>query len=275
MTVIVQLSDTHFGTEVSDVVKAAKAAVHEIAPDLIVLSGDITQRAYPAQFRAAKDFMASLPSAPRLFIPGNHDLPLYNMAVRMLLPYHHYRRHFGARDQVWCNGTVGVVGIDATSPFRHTRGKVSFSRVGRLVEETRCKLSPGALLIACVHQPLQTAWPEDSHNLLINTEETARVLSTLGIDAMLTGHVHVPLLTTTRKNFPALGRHFVLGGAGTALSHRVRRGVPNSFNVLRAAPEQMSLVEYRFDAETKTFIAAPAMDFYLGEDGWMASWSME
>lgn len=275
MTVIVQLSDTHFGTEVGEVVSAAKTAVHEIAPDLIVLSGDITQRARAAQFRAARQFMSELPAAPQLFIPGNHDLPLYNVPARMLSPYGHYRRHFGACDQVWCNDEVGVIGIDATSRFRHTRGKLLFHQVTRLVENTRRTLAPGAILVACIHQPLQTAWPEDDHNLLINTDATARLLSRLGIDVMLSGHVHVPLLTTTRKNFPWLPRHFILGGAGTALSHRIRRGVPNSFNVLRIEQGRLALVEHRFDSETKRFIASPALGFYQGDDGWMAERSTD
>lgn len=270
MTTIVQLSDTHFGTEIPEVTAAAREAIHRIRPDLVVLSGDITQRARVRQFRAARDFMASLPKAPQLFIPGNHDLPLYNMPLRLLSPYRHYRRYFGAREQVWCNSEVGVIGIDATSRFRHTRGKLQFNQVTRLVEETRRRLSANALLVACIHQPLQTAWPEDDHNLLIDTDATARLLSRLHIDVMLSGHVHVPLLTTTRKNFPWLARHFVMGGAGTSLSHRVRRGVPNSFNELRIRQRRVAIVEHRFDRESGRFIGAPEAEFYPGEDGWMA-----
>lgn len=270
MTVIVQLSDTHFGTELPEVASAAREAIHDIRPDLIVLSGDITQRARPSQFRAARRFMASLPDAPQLFIPGNHDLPLYNVPMRLLAPYHQYQRYFGARNQIWCNGEVGVVGIDATSPLRHTEGKLHFRKVTRLVEETRRKLPPDALLVACIHQPLQTAWPEDCHNLLIQTDDTARLLSRLQVDVMLSGHVHVPLLTTTRQNFPWLPRHFVMGGAGTSLSHRVRRGVPNSFNELRIRDKRVAIVEHRFDRESGRFLPAPEAGFYPGDDGWMA-----
>lgn len=269
MTTIVQLSDTHFGTEVPAVVHAAREAVRAIAPDLVVMSGDITQRARPREFRAAQAFLASLPGAPRLTIPGNHDLPLFNPLARLFWPYRGYRRHFGACNQLWFNGDVGIVGFDATARVRHTRGKLDAREVCDLVAEARRQLPSDALLLACVHQPLETLWQQDEPNVLIDVNDTARLLAALKVDAVLTGHVHVPLLTTTRKRFPSLPRHFVLCGAGTALSHRVRAGVPNSFNVIRVTKKQLAIVEYRYEAVARKFIARPAACFARGEDGWM------
>ena len=73
MTLILQVSDPHFGTERPPVVEALVALTHELAPDLLVLSGDITQRARRAQFETARVFVSRL-NVPRvLAIPGNHD----------------------------------------------------------------------------------------------------------------------------------------------------------------------------------------------------------
>ncbi|MBX3683141.1 MAG: metallophosphoesterase, partial [Thauera sp.] len=80
MTVrILHLSDPHFGTERDDAVAAVRTAAQRLVPDLVVLSGDITQRARDAQFAAAGRFMASLGDAPVLAVPGNHDIPLFNL----------------------------------------------------------------------------------------------------------------------------------------------------------------------------------------------------
>ena len=98
MTTLLQISDTHFGTEQPAVVAALEAHVREHGADVLILSGDITQRARREQFAAAKTFVERLESygIPRtLVIPGNHDLPLYNVFARFLTPYGNYRRHFG------------------------------------------------------------------------------------------------------------------------------------------------------------------------------------
>ena len=91
---LVQISDTHFGTEQLPVAKALAALAHQLQPDLLVLSGDITQRARPGQFRAARAFMDSL-DAPMLAIPGNHDIPLFNLWARWRTPYAHHAAAFG------------------------------------------------------------------------------------------------------------------------------------------------------------------------------------
>ena len=98
MTTIVQISDTHFGTEQAAVVQAMEDHVREHKADLLIFSGDITQRARATQFAAAHAFVQRLHDhgiGNTLVIPGNHDIPLYNVFARFLMPYRNYRRHFG------------------------------------------------------------------------------------------------------------------------------------------------------------------------------------
>src|SRR5690606_26580013 len=94
MTCVLHISDTHFGTEFPDVVEALVALARDQAPELVVLGGDITQRARRGQFEAAGRFVARLP-APVLAVPGNHDIPLFNLLARWRAPYGGYRRIFG------------------------------------------------------------------------------------------------------------------------------------------------------------------------------------
>lgn len=95
MSVLLQISDTHFGTEQPQVVEALVALAAQQRPVMVVLSGDITQRARPAQFRAAKVFVDRL-GAPVLAIPGNHDIALFDLWARLTRPYACYAKVFGA-----------------------------------------------------------------------------------------------------------------------------------------------------------------------------------
>jgi len=86
VTLLLQISDPHFGTEDPGAVEALVPLVHEKRPGLVVLSGDITQRARRGQFEAARRFLDRLPAAALVVIPGNHDIPLFNVFGRLLRP---------------------------------------------------------------------------------------------------------------------------------------------------------------------------------------------
>jgi 3',5'-cyclic AMP phosphodiesterase CpdA len=276
MTQIVHLSDTHFGTEIPDVVTAIQQAVAELEPNVVLLTGDITQRARRRQFQAAKGFMDQLPGDTKLVIPGNHDIPLFNVFARLLTPYAAYQRTFGDCESVWYGDGVGIIGFNTTSRLRHTRGAVDTECLTRRIRDARAQLGTEALLIACVHQPLHTAWPEDHADVLLHAEATAQAFSALQVDVVLSGHVHVPLTSTTRVVFPALGRHFLLAGAGTAVSHRTRPGAPNSFNVIKVntaadGGRTLMLTRFDFDASVRKFIACAPLHGICNGGGWQLS----
>lgn len=272
MTVIAQLSDTHFGTELPDVVAAVKVAVARVKPDIILLTGDITQRARKVQFEAAADFMSSLPASTRIVIPGNHDIPLFNPFARMLTPYRHFKRAFGARETIWNQSDIAIIGFDATHPLRHTRGRLEEKPLLARIAQAKQQMKHGALLFACIHQPLVTAWPQDASEVLIHAEQTAKLLAEQGVDMVLSGHVHVPLSTTTEGIFSSVSRHFILAGAGTSISRRTRPGAPNSFNVIRLDPgrpeRKLTLSQQVYDETQKHFVQRFSTLFRLGTHGW-------
>jgi 3',5'-cyclic AMP phosphodiesterase CpdA len=274
MSVIVHLSDTHFGTEVAPVVRAVERAVLAIKPDIVTISGDITQRARLSQFRLAAAFLESLPAEIRFVIPGNHDIPLFNIPLRMIDPYYYYGQVFGLREGLWCHDNIGIIGFNATSRWRHTRGYIPDETLIRHIKEARSRLKPGAILIACAHQPLVVALPVDQENVLIHAERTAKLFAEHQVDLVLSGHVHMPIITTTQEAFPKLPRHFVLSGGGTAVSYRTRPEAPNSFNVIRISPQgqapsiAITLMEYQ--QATEEFVSKAAKTFSLTPTGWRA-----
>lgn len=265
---LAQVSDTHFGTEQPPVVAGLRAALARRPPDVVVLCGDVTQRARRTQFAAAARFMDALPaSAERIAIPGNHDLPLFNLWARFRAPYAGWQRTFGSRETLWHRDGVAVLALDATSPWRHKDGALGASHLRRRLAAARAACGPEGLLVVAAHQPLWTAWGEDKRQTLHRRQETARVLAEARADVVLSGHVHVPIIATSAVSDPQLSWRFVLSGSGTAVSHRTRPGAPNSFNSLELA-RGMPLRVTRWDWDGATFALREEKIFRRGADGW-------
>jgi 3',5'-cyclic AMP phosphodiesterase CpdA len=267
VTLIAHLSDTHFGTEVVPVVEALVDILAALRPDVVVVSGDITQRARAHEFAAAKAFFQRLP-APVLVMPGNHDIPLFDIFSRAFNPYGNFRKSFGARTGAWHGVDASVYALDTTDRLRHTRGRVDLGQLARLAPPP----GPRRIRVAAVHQPLHAAWAQDRDEVLLNARQAAQAFSDSGIDVVLSGHVHVPVITTTRELFPGLQRHFILAGAGTAVSHRTRPGAPNAFNLiggglLEAGPE-LRVQPFHYEAEKASFHEKAGYRFRIAEGGW-------
>ncbi len=268
---LVHISDTHFGTEIDTVVRSIIQTINELKPDIAILSGDITQRARPSQFQAALDFMLQIKAPKKIAVPGNHDIPLYTVA-RFLWPYRNYCHAFGEREQIFNYKNVTLIGFDATSPYRHTDGKL-VDRHRDYLRALQAGYEKQVRIVVC-HQPLATAWQKDSGEVLINSARTAALLSEEKVDLFLSGHVHVPLSVTTAKAFPKLNRHFILGGAGTATSWRTRPKVQNSFNVidltLNSVSPRITLIRYDHQYATHRFEVSHQETFVLHASGWVS-----
>lgn len=266
---LVHLSDTHFGTELPEVVTALTAAVTEIMPDIVVLSGDITQRARAGQFEQAQAFLHTLPCPVQLAIPGNHDLPLFHLFDRLVRPYRLYERYMGPRNRLWHAEGIGLAALDATHPLRHKNGRLETDRVAGMLQQLRRLIGDGMLMVA-VHQPLITAWQEDRDQTLLNAAEMAQLFAEYKVDLVMSGHVHVPFAATAGDYFNGLSRDFVLCNAGTATSWRTRVLTPNAFNVITLTPQAIKIVPYYYDgADQFQFVAVNPIRFTPGDCGWV------
>jgi 3',5'-cyclic AMP phosphodiesterase CpdA len=228
MSVLLQISDTHFGTEQPRVIEALVALAAQQRPDVVVLSGDITQRARPAQFRAAKAFVDRL-GAPVLAVPGNHDIALFDLWVRLTRPYARYATVFGADlEPVLSSQDLLVVGVNTTRAWRHKNGEVSTAQIDR-VANLLTAASPQQLRVVVVHQPAAVPQAEGRSNLLRGHHVALRAWSAAGVDLVLGGHIHLPFTLALH----GLARRLWVVQAGTAVSSRTRPGAPNSVNILR------------------------------------------
>jgi len=228
MSVLLQISDPHFGTEQAPVVEALAAFSLQQRPDLLVLSGDITQRASADQFRLARAFVDRL-GAPVLAIPGNHDIPLFDPCARLFHPYARHCSAFGMDlEPVHASRDLLVLCVNTTRWYRHKNGEVSAAQIDRVASRL-VVADPGQLRVVVVHQPVAVLRARDVHDRLRGCGAAVRRWAAAGADLVMGGHIHLPYVMALQ----GLARPMWAVQAGTALSSRTRDGVPNSVNLVR------------------------------------------
>ena len=268
MSTLLQISDPHFGTEQAPVCDALALFARSLDPDLVVLSGDITQRARRHQFDAARAFVDRL--APRAFVavPGNHDIPLFDVVTRFAAPYRGYVRAFGRElEPTFESSDLLVCGINTTRWWRHSDGEISPAQVERTARRFRAA-RPAQLRVAVVHQPMAVIDPADVENLLNGAGAAARAWAEAGCDVVLGGHVHLPYVVPLAVRHAPMAREVWAVQAGTALSTRVRDGKPNSVNVIRHEAGSPCRVErWDHDAARSAFVCVETTDIRLTRPG--------
>jgi 3',5'-cyclic AMP phosphodiesterase CpdA len=247
MSTLLQISDPHFGTEQAPVVAALLELARQLQPEVIALSGDLTQRARKAQFAAASDFVAQLPPARVLAIPGNHDIPMFNVAARAFTPYANFQRVFGDDLEPLYDGEhMLVIGVNTTRPRRRKDGEVSSEQIDSVAARLRSARAQ-QLRIVMIHQPVHVIRPEDLENLLHNYRLAVPAWASAGADLIMGGHIHLPYVRALEEHFADLPRRVWAVQAGTAVSHRVRHEAPNSVNVIRHHATQATCEIERWD----------------------------
>lgn len=268
MSALLQISDPHFGCERPAAMQALEALARDIAPALIVLSGDITQRATRAQFRSARAFVDRL-GVPVLAIPGNHDIPLFAVGARLLSPYGRYSESFG--DDLEPQASLPdwqVIGVNTTRWWRHENGVVSAEQAGRVAARLS-QAGSRQIRVVVTHQPVMVTREVDRANLLVGREAAVAHWARAGADLILGGHIHLPFARPLHEGFGDRARHGWAVQAGTAISYRVRDGKPNSVNVLRPAhgPDGRACLLERWDnpEATTRFSCVHSQVLPLGE----------
>lgn len=221
---IAHLSDLHFGTEASGVIEELGASLAEFAPDLVIVTGDLTQRAHRSQFRRAREFLDRLPFA-RLVVPGNHDIaPLYQPLARVFWPYARYRRFIMSElDHLWHDEELLVLGLSSVQPWRWKEGTISPRQLDWIVSSAA--RHPRQIRILAAHHPMVQACTRRPTRRLRRHAELFSTLDAAGIGICLSGHLH--------QSFSGLGEpgSVLAVHASTASSTRLR-GHANAYNQL-------------------------------------------
>jgi 3',5'-cyclic AMP phosphodiesterase CpdA len=268
MRTIVHLSDLHFGRLDERIIAPLLECIASIRPDLVAVSGDLTQRARRRQFRQARAFLDRM-AFPTLVVPGNHDVPLFNIAARVLDPFAGYRRDIGADlEPVRVDEEMAVIGLNsARGLIAGGRGRLNLSQIEAAV--TRLRPLPASLIkVIVTHHPFDLPKGYDAEHIVGRARMAMTQLADVGADLFLAGHLHVSHVGHTAERYKIAGHSALVVQAGT-LSTR-SRGELNTFNVLRIARPEMTIERYSWQFGSETFTQSFAGKFRHTKDGWTA-----
>ncbi len=263
---LAHLSDLHFGRLDARTLAPLRAAVEEARVDLVLVSGDLTQRARPRQFRDARAFLDSLP-APFLATPGNHDVPLWNVYERLFRPLHRFRAHFsGDTEPLYSDEEIAVVGINTARSLVIKGGRINREQMAHI--HTRVANLPDApTKIVVTHPPLahgpDLAAPTDRAG---RADLALAALAEAGVDLLLAGHLHRAGATAAPARSGPDGWGVVGVSAGTATSSR-RRNEENGFNLVSIEHPKLRVARWLFDGK-RFRPAPPEQRFACGASGW-------
>jgi 3',5'-cyclic AMP phosphodiesterase CpdA len=253
---ILHISDVHFGPpHLPRVSKGVLEFIERHGPSLVVLSGDLTQRARPEQFQEARVFVDSIP-VPTIVVPGNHDVPLYRVWERAFNPFGCYREHFSEElEPTFRDDELLIVGINTAFNWTIKEGRIKLGRlleVARVIEEAPADL----FKIVIAHHHLIPPPNFGSQRVLGNAYEAIDLFSGVGVDLILSGHLHQTYIGNSEEFYPKKGRPpLVILHSGTTTSRRGRGAERerNSCNWIRVDERSMIVSHYRWHDSLERF----------------------
>lgn len=263
MTTIVHLSDLHFNRVREPLVPKLLESVKSIRPDIVAISGDFTQHAWPSEFERARAFVFGLPGH-LIMVPGNHDMAFFNPLRRAVQRLTLYKQHITSNLQpYYSDAEVSILGLSTARVSHFRNGRIREWQIDHL-EELMSHSERGAVRILVTHHPFDL--PESYKKAeLIGARVIKRIVAS--VDILLAGHMHISHAAPTAMRYKLAGQSAIFVQAGTALSTR-ERGETNSFQVIRVTQNSIDVQQY--SAPDDDFHPVKNTRFVRGEGGWQA-----
>jgi 3',5'-cyclic AMP phosphodiesterase CpdA len=230
MRTLIHLSDLHFGRVDPAILSPLARFIGEVKPDLVAVSGDLTQRARTAEFMAARKFLASIPF-PQVVVPGNHDVPLHNVISRFARSLDRYKRYITPDLQpVFVDSEMVVAGVNTARAFTWKDGRINAGQLRRLRATLEATPSERTKIVV-THHPFDL--PAGASGRVVGRSRLAiKTLAECRVDLLLAGHFHIADTSQTAKRYQMPGYSAIIVSSGTSTSTR-GRGQPNSLNVIQ------------------------------------------
>lgn len=266
MRVLVHLSDLHFGRIDERLVGPLRRALEGLRPSLVVVSGDLTQRARRSQFRKARAFLDALP-APHLVVPGNHDVPLYDVVRRFMSPLGRYRRYISDEPEpFYVDREIAVAGLNTARSLTVQGGRINRRQLDRM-RERLAGLDRSLVRIVVTHHPFDAPAGHDERKLVGRASMAMQTLAECRVDLCLAGHLHVGHVTRAARRYVLDGHDLLIVQAGTATSTR-GRGEANSFNVLHVDGDELEIERHGWDTDAQAFAPVARERYRRRPGGW-------
>jgi 3',5'-cyclic AMP phosphodiesterase CpdA len=262
---LLHVSDLHFGRVDDALVEPLVATAHALAPDLVVISGDFTQRARRSEYRAARAFLGRMPG-PQLVVPGNHDIPLWDVIRRFASPLGRYCHYISPQLMpVFQDDEIAVLGINTARSLTREYGRINQRQVGQ-AQAFFAAVKSDLVKVVVTHHPFDV--PAGSRSRLVGRAKMAMEgLAKAGVDLLLAGHLHLHHTGLTAQRYQIEGHSALIVQAGTTISTR-GRGEANSFNVVRIDRSKIIIEHYVWSPEHAQFVSDQVERFVRGPLVW-------
>lgn len=260
MRCLVHISDLHFGRTRRKLLEKLHAEIIQSNPDLLVLSGDLTQRAKPSQFEEAREFLETLPFR-KLIVPGNHDIPLWNVFLRFMDPLARYQKNITADlAPLYEDDEISVQGINTAHSRTIAGGRFQIQDVKRIIEHWE-SLPSNVLRILVSHHPVEILPAQRRTRPGFRIQMPADIELPEHADLILSGHYYREDFLPTEKVMITPERSIVAIQAGAASSLRLS-GEANSFNRLKLSNGEIDFEKRSWDEETQEFLTEKNKRFF-------------
>ena len=256
---LLQISDVHFGPYyVPRVGEALLRAVQELESDVLIVSGDFTQRAKREQFAQARAFLDQLPDLPTVVVPGNHDVPLYRVFERLFNPYGLYQEYISQHlDMVLRTEEAVIVALNSTKPLRAiVNGRIARWQL-EFCEDAFRDAPPDALRIVVAHHHFAPAPDYEGGQVMPRAKRAIDCFTDLKVDMIMGGHLHRAYIGNSLDVYPGEDRDhgiiIVQSGTSTSRRGRARETEKNSFNHIRVSEGVVRITHYMYFADLDGF----------------------
>ena len=256
---LLHISDLHFGPYfVPHVAEALVAKLHSLDADLLINSGDLTQRARREQFAEAREYLNRLPQLPGVVVPGNHDVPLFRVTERLFSPYELYREYISKDlDMVLHHDKAVIVALNSTSPRRAiVNGRIQPWQLDLCSEAFR-DAAPDQLRIVVAHHHFAPAPDYEGSQVMPHSKRVLDCFTELKVDMIFGGHLHRAYIGNSLDVYPGVDREhgiiIVQSGTSTSRRGRAREREKNSFNYIQVGSDIVRVTHYMYFHDIGSF----------------------
>lgn len=267
---VLHISDLHFGPPYRmDVGESLQAFAAKLVPDAIVASGDFTQRAREEQFQAARDYLDRLPRVPLIVTPGNHDVPLYRIAERIVDPYRYYQKYISEDlDTITTIPGAVIVSVNSAAPRRAiTNGRIHRWQL-EFAREAFARAEDDAVRILVSHHHFAPPPDWEDAEPMPQAQRALDAFTAMRVDMILGGHLHRAYIGNSLDVYSGVDREhgIVIAQSGTTTSRRgrAREREKNTFNVVRFEGRLIRVTHYMFFDVADGFVPVSHHVFYRG-----------
>lgn len=245
MRTLVHITDLHFGKLTPGAPARLERRIRDLDPDMCIISGDLTMRARPREWRQARAFIDRLPGFP-MVVPGNHDLPYVNLFERFFHPYRRFQSYISEyTDPVYTDDEMAIMGINTARSwvphYTWKEGGIS-DRQARAAESFFNSAGGDRIKIVFAHHPFLPPPDRPRTYLVRNARAALEAFARAGVDLVLGGHLHLAYSGDIAAFHVGIERRMICIQGSTATSSRLRGREPNGYSEIMISENRVEAV---------------------------------